>query len=160
MVLKDAIAITGSQLAHDFVKDGPHIVTGPVEIEGAEPGDVLKVALLSAVPRVPYGVVLNRHGKGACLANASRPRSRRPMPRRRTRTAGALIHLMDRTRGLHRPLRHQGGRVARIVLSLDLVAMDFVAQASLEAALGVDRPQQFRAQEYFGAIHTRSIDQR
>ncbi|MGF6275404.1 acetamidase/formamidase [Massilia sp. UYP11] len=65
MVLKDAIAITGSNLAHDFHKDGPHIVTGPVEIQGAEPGDVLKVELLSAVPRVPYGVVSNRHGKGA-----------------------------------------------------------------------------------------------
>lgn len=65
MVLKDAIAITGSNLAHDFFKDGPHIVTGPVEVQGAEPGDVLKVELLSAVPRVPYGVVSNRHGKGA-----------------------------------------------------------------------------------------------
>ena len=81
MVLKDAIAITGSNMAHDFAKDGPHIVTGPVEIQGAEPGDVLKVELLSAVPRVPYGVVSNRHGKGALpgefpetpkpLANAS-----------------------------------------------------------------------------------------
>lgn len=65
MVLKDAIAITGSNMPHDFFKDGPHIVTGPVEIEGAEVGDVLKVELLSAVPRVPYGVVSNRHGKGA-----------------------------------------------------------------------------------------------
>jgi len=33
--------------------------------ESAETGDVLKVELLSAVPRVPYGVVSNRHGKGA-----------------------------------------------------------------------------------------------
>lgn len=65
MVLKDAIAITGSSMAHDFHKDGPHIVTGPIGVEGAEPGDVLKVELLSAVPRVPYGVVSNRHGKGA-----------------------------------------------------------------------------------------------
>jgi acetamidase/formamidase len=65
MVLKDAVAITGSSMAHDFAKDGPHIITGPVAIEGAEPGDVLKVELLSAVPRVPYGVVSNRHGKGA-----------------------------------------------------------------------------------------------
>ncbi|MEW7848476.1 acetamidase/formamidase family protein [Massilia aurea] len=65
MVLNDGIAITGSKMAHDFAKDGPHIVTGPVAIEGAEPGDVLKVELLSAVPRVPYGVISNRHGKGA-----------------------------------------------------------------------------------------------
>ena len=64
-VLKDAIAITSSGLAHDFAKDGPHVVTGPVAIEGAEPGDVLKVDILAVTPRVPYGVISNRHGKGA-----------------------------------------------------------------------------------------------
>ncbi len=65
MVLKDAIAITSSSLVHDFAKDGPHIVTGPVAILGAEPGDVLKVDVLAVTPRVPYGVISNRHGKGA-----------------------------------------------------------------------------------------------
>lgn len=65
LVLKDAMAITRSSLAHDFAKDGPHIVTGPVAIQGAEPGDVLKVDVLAVTPRVPYGVISNRHGKGA-----------------------------------------------------------------------------------------------
>ncbi len=65
MVLNDAIAITQSNLPHDFIKDGPHIVTGPVAIQGAEPGDVLKVDILAVTPRVPYGVISNRHGKGA-----------------------------------------------------------------------------------------------
>ena len=65
MVLNDAIAITQSNLSHDFVKDGPHIVTGPVAIQGAEPGDVLKIDILAVTPRVPYGVISNRHGKGA-----------------------------------------------------------------------------------------------
>ena len=64
-VLKDAIAITQSDLPHDFAKDGPHIITGPVAVDGAEPGDVLKVDILSVVPRVAYGVITNRHGKGA-----------------------------------------------------------------------------------------------
>lgn len=65
MVLKDAIAITGSAKPHDFAKDGPHIITGPVAVEGAEPGDVLKLDILAVQPRVPYGVISNRHGKGA-----------------------------------------------------------------------------------------------
>ena len=65
MVLKDAIAITRSSLPHDFIKDGPHIVTGPIAIQGAQPGDVLKVEILAVTPRVPYGVISNRHGKGA-----------------------------------------------------------------------------------------------
>src|SRR5262249_29049627 len=64
-VLDDAKAIAASKLAHDFVKDGPHIVVGPVAIEGAEVGDVLKVEMISLDPRVPYGVISNRHGKGA-----------------------------------------------------------------------------------------------
>jgi acetamidase/formamidase len=65
MILKDAIAITRSSLPHDFSKDGPHIITGPVAIEGAQVGDVLKVEILAVTPRVPYGVISSRHGKGA-----------------------------------------------------------------------------------------------
>lgn len=65
MVLNDAIAITRSSLPHDFIKDGPHIVTGPIAIQGARPGDVLKVEILAVTPRVPYGVISNRNGKGA-----------------------------------------------------------------------------------------------
>ena len=64
-VLSDAINIAASDIAHDFDKDGPHIVTGPVAIAGAEPGDILKVEVLKLTPRVPYGVISNRHGKGA-----------------------------------------------------------------------------------------------
>jgi acetamidase/formamidase len=64
-VLNDGKAITSSSLTHDFAKDGPHIVIGPVAIEGAQPGDVLKVEMISLTPRVPYGVISNRHGKGA-----------------------------------------------------------------------------------------------
>ncbi|MDR0996202.1 MAG: acetamidase/formamidase family protein [Zoogloeaceae bacterium] len=64
-VLKDAAAIAASSLPHDFDKDGPHIVTGPIAVEGAMPGDVLKVEVLALAPRVPYGVISNRHYKGA-----------------------------------------------------------------------------------------------
>jgi acetamidase/formamidase len=64
-VLSDAQAVTSSGLVHDFAKDGPHIVIGPVAVENAQPGDVLKVEMISLAPRVPYGVISNRHGKGA-----------------------------------------------------------------------------------------------
>jgi len=64
-VLSDAQAVTSSGLVHDFAKDGPHIVIGPVSVENAQPGDVLKVEMISLTPRVPYGVISNRHGKGA-----------------------------------------------------------------------------------------------
>lgn len=34
---------------------GVHIVTGPIAIEGAEPGDVLECRILDLQPRLPYG---------------------------------------------------------------------------------------------------------
>jgi len=64
-VLKDAQALAASSIPHDFFKDGPHLVIGPVEVVGAQPGDILKIEFLSFIPRVPYGVITNRHGKGA-----------------------------------------------------------------------------------------------
>src|SRR5579859_2179101 len=64
-VLNDAKAIAASSVAHDFAKDGPHVVMGPVALENAQPGDVLKVEMILLIPRVPYGVISNRHGKGA-----------------------------------------------------------------------------------------------
>lgn len=65
-VLEDAVAIAAdySRTERDFDADGPHVVTGPIQVEGAEPGDVLKIDILEALPRVPYGVVSSRHGKG------------------------------------------------------------------------------------------------
>lgn len=66
-VLEDAIAIAAEyrRTPRNFDKDGPHVVTGPIFVEGAQPGDVLKIETLDAVPRVPYGVVSSRHGKGS-----------------------------------------------------------------------------------------------
>ncbi|CAN5537537.1 acetamidase/formamidase family protein [soil metagenome] len=71
-VLQDAVDIAAgySRTPRDFDKDGPHVVTGPVFVEGAEPGDVLKIETLQALPRVPYGVVSSRHGKGALSRTA------------------------------------------------------------------------------------------
>ena len=46
-------AIAASDDPHDFLADGPHVVTGPIAVEGAEPGDVLKVEVLDLAPRVP-----------------------------------------------------------------------------------------------------------
>lgn len=66
-VLTDAVAVARDydRTERDFDVDGPHVVTGPIFVEGARPGDVLKVETLAATPRVPYGVVSSRHGKGA-----------------------------------------------------------------------------------------------
>ena len=44
---------------------GPHVITGPIHIEDAEPGDVLEIKTVGIDYRVPYGVISNRHSKGA-----------------------------------------------------------------------------------------------
>jgi acetamidase/formamidase len=45
--------------------EGPHVVTGPVAVEGAEPGDWLEVRCLGIEPRVDYGVNSARHSRGS-----------------------------------------------------------------------------------------------
>lgn len=64
-VLRDAQAIAGSPIEHDFAADGPHVVTGPIFVDDAAPGDVLQIDVVGLVPRAPYGVISSRHGKGA-----------------------------------------------------------------------------------------------
>lgn len=70
-VLTDGVELARSYDRHprSFDADGPHVVTGPISVAGAEPGDVLKVELLTALPRVPYGVISSRHGKGALASS-------------------------------------------------------------------------------------------
>ncbi|WP_181801740.1 acetamidase/formamidase family protein [Streptomyces shenzhenensis] len=64
-VLDDAQQTADSDTAHDFDDDGPHLVTGPIAVTGARPGDLLAVTVLGLTPRVPYGLVSARHGFGA-----------------------------------------------------------------------------------------------
>ncbi|MPZ95117.1 MAG: acetamidase [Propionibacteriales bacterium] len=64
-VLDDARALAASSLVRDSETDGPHVVTGPMEVHTAEPGDVLKVEILSLRRRLDYGIVSSRHGRGA-----------------------------------------------------------------------------------------------
>jgi acetamidase/formamidase len=40
---------------------GPHLLTGPIAVNGARPGDVLQVDILEATPRLPYGSNLAAH---------------------------------------------------------------------------------------------------
>lgn len=63
-VLTDAVVLA-RELDRDPAHDGPHLVTRPIAVRGAQPGDLVRITLLEALPRVPYGVISNRHGRGA-----------------------------------------------------------------------------------------------
>jgi acetamidase/formamidase len=60
-VLADSLAVY-TRVQHSGL--GGHIVSGPVYVEGAEPGDVLAVRVLEATPRTPYGVNTMRMNRG------------------------------------------------------------------------------------------------
>ena len=49
------------KLRTDYPGRGPHTITGPIYVKGAEPGDVLKVEILKVVPR-SYAVNFNIPG--------------------------------------------------------------------------------------------------
>ena len=42
-----------------------HVLTGPIYVDDAEPGDMLEVRILKVTPRVPYGVNSSRGPGGA-----------------------------------------------------------------------------------------------
>ncbi|HEX6006365.1 MAG TPA: acetamidase/formamidase family protein [Burkholderiales bacterium] len=62
-VLEDAKAIYRTMKRAEGA--GPHIVTGPIYVEEAEPGDMLEVRMLDVAFRVPYGVNSTGPGWGA-----------------------------------------------------------------------------------------------
>ncbi len=45
--------------------DGPHLISGAVAVNGATPGDLLKIDVLELRLRADYGVVSSRHGLGS-----------------------------------------------------------------------------------------------
>lgn len=47
------------------VASGPHLMTGPIYVHDAQPGDVLEVKIESVYPRLPVGCNITRPGKGA-----------------------------------------------------------------------------------------------
>jgi acetamidase/formamidase len=53
-ILKDVLDFWASR-AERTIRGG-HILTGPIYIESAAPGDTLEVQILGVIPRVPYGI--------------------------------------------------------------------------------------------------------
>ncbi|MEU1430723.1 acetamidase/formamidase family protein [Nocardia sp. NPDC005746] len=67
-VLVDAIEVAGTRRRDSLA--GPHIITGPIAVAGAKPGDLLAIRIDALAMRAPYGVVSTRHARGV-LANKS-----------------------------------------------------------------------------------------
>lgn len=59
-----------------IVGPGPHLLTGPIYIQNAEPGDILEVQLQSIYPRLNVGFNAIRTGWGALPQRFSQPKLR------------------------------------------------------------------------------------
>jgi acetamidase/formamidase len=55
-VLQDVLDFWASREGRERQGRGGHVITGPVYIEGAEPGDVLEIQILDVTTRVPWGI--------------------------------------------------------------------------------------------------------
>ncbi len=53
-ILQDVLDFWASK--SDRPTTGGHVITGPIYIDGAEPGDILEVRILDVTTRVPYGM--------------------------------------------------------------------------------------------------------
>jgi acetamidase/formamidase len=67
-ILQDVRDVWAARVARS--KDGAgggggHILTGPIYVEGAAPGDTLAVSMLDLTPRVPYGINATSSTSGA-----------------------------------------------------------------------------------------------
>jgi acetamidase/formamidase len=70
-VLKDAVAI--AKMPRGEKGFGGHVLTGPIAIKDAQPGDMLEVRILKVTPRVPYGV--NNAGEGGAAPGMMKGRN-------------------------------------------------------------------------------------
>lgn len=55
-ILKDVLDFWASRQGRPREGRGAHLLTGPIHIEGAEPGDMLEIQILDVRTRVPYGI--------------------------------------------------------------------------------------------------------
>lgn len=101
---RDPLAFFGR---HGVTPEG--VLRDATALRGAEPGDLLRMTLLEAEPRVPYGVVSNRHGRGALPGEY--PLQEGPF--------SVFVHVDEDDAGVRRgviPLVPGGERAARFVL--------------------------------------------
>jgi len=55
-ILQDVLDFWASRESRPREGRAVHVITGPIFIDGAEPGDMLEVQILELEPRVPYGI--------------------------------------------------------------------------------------------------------
>jgi acetamidase/formamidase len=61
--IKETDRVTKEATHYAGITSG-HMLVGPIAVEGAMPGDAIEVQIISVTPRIPYGTVSTRPGRG------------------------------------------------------------------------------------------------
>ncbi len=70
--LKETIEVFDKATRYADIKSG-HFLIGPINVEGAMPGDSLEIRILSVVPRIPYGTTGATPGRSLKQADGVKP---------------------------------------------------------------------------------------
>ena len=79
-ILQDVFDFWASKSGRPREGRSGHIITGPISIDGAEPGDMLEVQILDLNTRVPYGINNTSPTSGVFGARYPGTRSEDPVP--------------------------------------------------------------------------------
>ncbi|MFD1722016.1 acetamidase/formamidase family protein [Amnibacterium endophyticum] len=140
LVLDDAVEV--ARTCRREPADGPHVVTGPIRVDGARPGDLLRIDVLHLEPRVPYGVISNRHGRGALPGEYPQGPDAVSVFTAVEERDGGLVGVL--------PLREGGERAARFPLAPFLGIMGV-------AAAGDERPHSVPPGAFGGNIDVKLL---
>lgn len=72
--LKESIEVLEKATRYADIKTG-HFLVGPINVEGAMPGDSLEIRILSVVPRIPYGTTGAAPGRSLKTLEGVKPPS-------------------------------------------------------------------------------------
>ncbi|VVE15391.1 formamidase [Pandoraea morbifera] len=61
LMMDDAVRAIYEKIPHEDRNPGVHIMTGPIHVEGAKPGDMLEVRYLQMIPRFRFGANVAAH---------------------------------------------------------------------------------------------------
>jgi acetamidase/formamidase len=135
-VLQDVIDFWDSR--PNRVQYGPHILTGPVYVNGAEPGDILEIQVLDLEPRVPFG--LNSTSPTGGVLGSGYPGFRPGDPGLDIPAAppDAIAGIFpDVRQHLYRVAKHRGQLVALFSRTIEVPLIPFMGVMGVAPATGV-----------------------
>ena len=114
-ILQDVLDFWASREGRAREGRSGHVITGPIHVEGAEPGDMLEVQILELEPRVPWGIN-NTSATGGVFAT-DYPGARPDDP---------LLDIPSRTRHLIRTGEVDGRQVAFFAPNIEVPLAPFM----------------------------------